>query len=88
MQREGEVGRLTVDKPFSQMTRDERFELVIECAIDTLIEVGNGVSEEDLHTLANVLLWLRDGGEPAKDVAEELATMAIVRNVTDLPRTW
>lgn len=32
----------------------------IETVIDTLIEVGNGVTEEDLHHAADILLYIRD----------------------------
>ena len=33
---------------------------LIETTIDTLIEVGNGVSDEDLHALANQWIAFRD----------------------------
>ena len=34
--------------------------VLIECVIDTLMEVGNGTTPEELHTAADQLLLFRD----------------------------
>ena len=41
------------------MTRDEAV-IIIEEVLDTLIEVGNGVTDEHLHDAADKLLDFRD----------------------------
>lgn len=47
------------DRHTTKITREDAFDL-IEDVIDTLVEVGNGTTEEELHEAADKLFVVRD----------------------------
>lgn len=46
-------------KQVKKISREDACE-ILETVLDTLVEVGNGISDEDLHNAADMLFEFRD----------------------------